>query len=66
MNDEMLLMFPIEVYIAIGVFFGALGAYLAEKRGRTHYKGFLVGFLFGFPGVVWLFLFLKNKKKKDS
>jgi hypothetical protein len=66
MNDEILLMYPIEVYIAIGVFFGALGAYLAEKRGRTHYKGFLVGFLFGFPGVVCLFLFLKNKKKKDT
>jgi hypothetical protein len=32
MNDEMLLMFPIEVYIAIGVFFGALGAYLSEKK----------------------------------
>ena len=62
MNDELLQMFDPTVYIAIGVFFGAVGAYLAEQRGRTHYKGFLVGFFFGFLGVMSLVLFLKNKK----
>jgi len=52
MNDELLLIFHPAVYIALGVFFGAVGAYLAEKRGRTHYKGFLVGFFFGLLGVL--------------
>ena len=62
MNDELLLFQP-SVYLAIGVFFGAIGAYLAEQRGRTHYKGFLIGFLFGFLGVLAMIFFLKNKKK---
>jgi hypothetical protein len=61
MNDELLLMFHPAVYIATGVFFGAVGAYLAEKRGRTHYKGFLVGFFFGLLGVLSLVIFLENK-----
>ena len=50
MNDELLL-FPPSVYLAIGVFFGAIGAYLAEQRGRRHYKGFLIGFIFGFSAL---------------
>ena len=37
----------IAIVLAIGVFFGAIGAYLAEKKGRKHYEGFLLGFLFG-------------------
>ena len=63
MNNELLFPFPLSVYTAIGVFFGAVGAYLAEKRGRTHYKGFLVGFLFGLLGVLALIVFLKNKNE---
>lgn len=66
MNDQLLFPFPLEVYIAIGVFFGAIGAYLAEKKGRTHYKGFLVGFLFGLLGVLFLMVFLKEKKSDNQ
>ena len=65
MSDELLL-YPPSVYLAIGVFFGAVGAYLAEQRGRTHYKGFLIGFFFGFFGLLSMIFFLKNKKKPDQ
>ena len=64
MNDDLFL-FPPSVYLAIGVFFGAVGAYLAEQRGRKHYKGFLIGFFFGFLGILAMIFFLKNKKKLD-
>ena len=63
--SEDILLFPPSVYLALGVFFGAIGAYLAEQRGRTHYKGFLVGFFFGFLGVLTL-MFLLKKKNPDS
>ena len=49
------------IVFAIAVVFGALGAYLAEKKGRKHYEGFLLGFLFGFLGVIVEF-FLPSKK----
>ena len=38
----------LTIIFAIAIIFGALGAYLAEKKGRKHYEGFLLGFLFGF------------------
>tara|TARA_B100000767_G_scaffold123848_1_gene118029 strand:- start:776 stop:982 length:207 start_codon:yes stop_codon:yes gene_type:complete len=66
MNEELLLPFPLEVYIAIGVFFGALGAYLSEKRGRSHSLGFWIGFLFGFLGLIFMFFFLKKHKDISS
>lgn len=51
-----------EIYfsIALGVATGALGAYLAQKKGRTHNFGFIIGFLFGFIGLIIL-LFLQAK-----
>ena len=49
------------IIFAIAVIFGAVGAYLAEKKGRKHYEGFLLGFLFGFIGVIVEF-FLPSKK----
>ena len=49
------------IIFAIAIIFGALGAYLAEKKGRKHYEGFLLGFLFGFLGVIVEF-FLPSKK----
>lgn len=61
MEEEILIGNP-YIYLAIGVFFGAVGAYIVERKGRTHYKGFLVGFFFGIIGIFAL-LFLKNKKQ---
>ena len=52
----------IAIVLAIGVFFGAIGAYLAEKKGRKHYEGFLLGFLFGLLGVV-IEMMLSSKKR---
>ena len=51
----------LTIIFAIAIVFGALGAYLAEKKGRKHYEGFLLGFLFGFLGLI-LELFLPSKK----
>ena len=49
------------IVFAIAVVFGALGAYLAEKKLRKHYEVLLLGFLFGFLGII-LELFLPSKK----
>ena len=49
------------VYLAIGVLLGALGSYIAEKRGRSHVEGFILGFLFGVIGLL-IESFLPNKK----
>lgn len=56
-----------EIYfsIALGIATGALGAYLAQKKGRTHRFGFLIGFLFGFIGVI-IILFLRHKDAKNQ
>ena len=51
----------LTIIFAIAIIFGALGEYLAEKKGRKHYEGFLLGFLFGFLGVIVEF-FLPPKK----
>tara|TARA_B100001059_G_scaffold231246_1_gene266757 strand:- start:9288 stop:9467 length:180 start_codon:yes stop_codon:yes gene_type:complete len=51
----------LTIIFAIAIIFGALGAYLAENKGRKHYEGFLLGFLFGFLGVIVEF-FLPSKK----
>lgn len=47
----------LTIIFAIAIIFGALGAYIAEKKGRKHYEGFLLGFL----GVIVEF-FLPSKK----
>jgi len=40
------------VYLAMGVLLGAAGSYIAEKRGRSHVEGFILGFLLGFVGLL--------------
>ena len=40
------------VYLALGVLLGALGSYIAERRGRSHLEGFILGFLFGVIGLL--------------
>ena len=40
------------VYLAIGVLLGAAGSYIAERRGRSHVEGFILGFLFGVIGLL--------------
>tara|TARA_B100000575_G_scaffold41867_1_gene29453 strand:- start:1930 stop:2094 length:165 start_codon:yes stop_codon:yes gene_type:complete len=42
----------IYIYLALGVLLGAWGSYIAEKRGRSHIEGFILGFLFGLIGVL--------------
>ena len=51
--------------LALGVATGALGGYIAEKKGRTQRFGFIIGFLFGLIGVLGLFL-IANKSKNDD
>ncbi len=62
MEEEILAGSP-YVYVAISMLFGAIGAYIVDQKGRTLYKGFLVGFFFGLLGVLALF-FLKSKRQK--
>ena len=52
------------VVFAIGFIFGAIGAYIAEKKGRSHYEGFFLGFLFGLLGVI-AEIFLPKKSKEN-
>ena len=49
-------------YLGIGVITGAIGAYISEKKGRSHRFGFWVGFFFGIIGIIALSLM---KKKED-
>lgn len=51
--------------LALGVATGALGVYIAEKKGRTQPFGFVIGFLFGLIGVLGLML-MKNSSQKDE
>ena len=55
--------FYISLALAIGT--GALGGYIAEKKGKTQRFGFVIGFLFGLIGVAGLLL-LKNSRPKDE
>lgn len=48
--------------LAIGVIFGALGAFIAERKGRSHTEGFILGFLFGLIGLL-IELILSSKKE---
>ncbi len=47
--------------LAVGVATGALGAYVAERRGRPRAFGFILGFFFGILGILVVYL-LPNKK----
>lgn len=51
--------------LALGVATGALGGYIAEKKGRTQRFGFIIGFLFGLIGVLGLML-MANKPPNDK
>tara|TARA_B100000927_G_C16082801_1_gene315877 strand:+ start:210 stop:410 length:201 start_codon:yes stop_codon:yes gene_type:complete len=51
--------------LALGVATGALGGYIAEKKGRTQRFGFIIGFLFGLIGVLGLFLMAYKSKNHD-
>lgn len=51
--------------LALGVATGALGGYIAEKKGRTQRFGFIIGFLFGLIGVLGLLL-MSNKPQNDK
>jgi F0F1-type ATP synthase assembly protein I len=51
--------------LALGVATGALGGYLAEKKGRTQRFGFIIGFLFGLIGVLGLLL-MANKPQEGE
>ena len=57
-------MHTVLVVFAIGFIFGAIGAYIAEKKGRSHYEGFFLGFLFGLLGVI-AEIFLPKKSKEN-
>ena len=45
--------------------FGALGSFIASKKGRTERFGFIIGFLFGFFGTIGLLL-MEDKSKNDK
>ena len=49
--------------LALGVATGALGSYIAEKKGKTQRFGFVIGFLFGLIGVLGLLLMTKKSEK---
>ena len=50
--------------LAVAVGFGALGSFIASKKGRTERFGFIIGFLFGFFGTIGLLL-MKDQSKND-
>ena len=51
--------------LAVAVGFGALGSFIASKKGRTERFGFIIGFLFGFFGTIGLLL-MEDKSKNDQ
>ena len=48
--------------LAVGVAIGAIGAHVAERRGRSRPFGFIMGFFFGILGILVIYQ-LPNKKK---
>lgn len=48
--------------LAVAVAFGGLGAFMAEKRNRSHFIGFSLGFFFGLIGLFTLHLFFPKKE----
>lgn len=47
--------------IIAAFFFGAISAFLAGKRGRSPYKWFFIGFLFGIFGLMAILLAPQKK-----
>jgi EpsI family protein len=60
-----LLLTAIAVLIAIGLFFGRMGAEKAEKRGHQRHFGFLLCFYFGPLGLWWLDRLEINRAELD-
>ena len=54
----------ISALLAIGVLMGGIAAYIAEKKGRSHTEGFLLGFFLGLLGIL-LELFFPKREKED-
>ncbi|RPG56679.1 MAG: hypothetical protein CBD95_004395 [Flavobacteriales bacterium TMED235] len=52
--------------LAVAVGFGALGSFIASKKGRTERFGFIIGFLFGFLGAIGLLLMSDQSKNDHS
>ena len=51
--------------LALGVATGALGGYIAEKKGRSQRFGFVIGFLFGLIGILGL-LIMADRSQNDE
>tara|TARA_B100000941_G_C28479850_1_gene541476 strand:+ start:811 stop:999 length:189 start_codon:yes stop_codon:yes gene_type:complete len=51
--------------LAIAVGFGALGSFIAVKKGRKERFGFIIGFLFGLIGTIVLLL-MSDKSKNGK
>lgn len=54
----------IFILLAIGVLMGGIAAHIAEKKGRSHTEGFLLGFFFGLLGIL-LELFFPKKENEE-
>lgn len=52
--------------LAIGVALGALGSYLCERKQRPRYLGFVLGFLFGFIGILVVLLLPKKEESQQT
>ena len=51
--------------LAIGVALGALGSYLCERKNRSRTMGFVLGFMFGFIGIL-VIVFIPKKPVIDE
>ena len=60
MSDSILYM-----TLAIGVALGALGSYLCERKNRSRTMGFVLGFMFGFIGIL-VIVFIPKKPVIDE
>jgi len=47
--------------LALGIITGGIAAYILERKGRSHITGFLLGFFFGFIGIIIAFLLPRQK-----
>lgn len=50
--------------LVVAVIMGAIGAFVSERKGRTHLEGFLMGFLLGIIGVLIVLVLPKKKVGK--
>ncbi len=57
---------PLHYVFIFGALTGALGAYLAHKRGKDPYLWFFICFFCGLLGVIFLFFWPKEEKKQEK